>query len=51
MKHILIVEDDTALREGLTAALRNESITVHSAADIKTAKSFCFGGFYVFNKI
>jgi len=38
MKHILIIEDDTALREGLAAALRNESITVHSAADIKTAK-------------
>lgn len=38
MKHILIIEDDTALREGLTSALRNNDITTHSAADLAEAR-------------
>ena len=38
MKHILIVEDDTALREGLAAALQNDTVTVHAAADLASAR-------------
>ena len=37
MKYILIVEDDTALREGLLTALQSDSLTVHAAADLAEA--------------
>lgn len=37
MKYLLLIEDDTALREGLTVALQNESLTVHAAADLAGA--------------
>lgn len=37
MKYILIVEDDTALREGLITALQSDSLTVHAAADLAEA--------------
>ena len=43
MKHILIVEDDTALREGLVAALQNESTAVQSAADLSEARRIILG--------
>ena len=43
MKHILIVEDDTALREGLAAALQNESTAVQSAADLSEARRILLG--------
>jgi len=43
MKHILIVEDDTALREGLVAALQNESTAVQSAADLAEARRILLG--------
>ena len=43
MKHILIVEDDTALREGLVAALQNESTAVQSAADLSEARRILLG--------
>ena len=43
MKHILIVEDDTALREGLAAALQNESTAVQSAADLAEARRILLG--------
>ncbi|MBQ8334038.1 MAG: response regulator transcription factor [Clostridia bacterium] len=38
MKQILIAEDDTALREGLTAALQNDGITATAAADLAGAR-------------
>lgn len=38
MKYILIVEDDTALREGLVTALQNEAIAVHAAADLAESR-------------
>ena len=38
MKYILIVEDDTPLREGLAAALQNDTISVQSAADLAEAR-------------
>ncbi len=38
MNHILIVEDDTVLREGLAAALRNASTAVSTAADLSEAR-------------
>ena len=37
MKHILIVEDDTALREGLVTAMQSDSLTVCAAADLASA--------------
>ena len=37
MKYILIIEDDTALREGLITALQSDSLTVHAAADLAEA--------------
>ena len=43
MKHILIVEDDTALREGLAAALQNETTAVESAADLSEARRILLG--------
>ena len=38
MKHILIVEDDTALREGLLTALQSDSLSVESAANLAEAR-------------
>lgn len=38
MKYILIVEDDTALRKGLTTALQNQDRIVYSAADLAKAR-------------
>ena len=38
MKYILLVEDDTALREGLVTALQNDTISVHSAANLAEAR-------------
>ncbi|MBQ9994858.1 MAG: response regulator transcription factor [Clostridia bacterium] len=38
MKHILIVEDDTALREGLAAALQSAVFTTASAANLAEAR-------------
>lgn len=38
MKYILIVEDNTALREGLATALQNESTAVHASADLASAR-------------
>ena len=38
MKYILIVEDDMALREGLVTALQNDTISVHSAANLSEAR-------------
>jgi len=38
MKQILIVEDDTVLREGLTAAMQNDKISAKSAADLAQAR-------------
>ncbi len=38
MKYILIVEDDTALREGLITALQSDSIAVKAAADLAEAR-------------
>ena len=38
MKHILIVEDDTTLREGLAAALMNDRLLVQTAADLAEAR-------------
>ena len=38
MKYILIVEDDTALREGLVTALQSETTAVQSAADLAGAR-------------
>ena len=38
MKHILLVEDDTALREGLVTALQSDSFTIHAAADLASAR-------------
>ena len=38
MNHILIVEDDTTLREGLAAALRNAAATTCTAADLAGAR-------------
>ena len=38
MKHILIVEDDTALREGLAAALQSAVVTTASAANLAEAR-------------
>ncbi len=38
MKYILIVEDDTILREGLAAALQSETITTESAANLTEAR-------------
>ena len=38
MKHILIVEDDTALREGLAAALQSAVVTTTSAANLAEAR-------------
>ena len=37
LKYILLVEDDTALREGLVTALQNDTISVHSAANLAEA--------------
>ena len=38
LKYILLVEDDTALREGLVTALQNDTISVHSAANLSEAR-------------
>ena len=38
LKYILLVEDDTALREGLVTALQNDTISVHSAANLAEAR-------------
>jgi len=38
MKHILIVEDDTALREGLAAALQSNALTVSVVSDLASAR-------------
>ena len=38
LKYILLVEDDTALREGLITALQNDTISVHSAANLSEAR-------------
>lgn len=38
MKHILIIEDDNALREGLTTALQNVEISVCAAANLTEAR-------------
>lgn len=38
MKHILIIEDDTPLREGLTATLGNDTFTTYAAATIAEAR-------------
>ncbi len=38
MKYILIVEDDAALREGLTIALRNHDMISYSAANLAEAR-------------
>lgn len=38
MKHILIIEDDSALREGLLTALRNDGIMTHAAQDLAGAR-------------
>lgn len=38
MKYILVVEDDSSLREGLTTALQNNDITVYAAADLAEAR-------------
>jgi len=38
MKHILIVEDDTALREGLVTALQTNTMTAQSAATLTEAR-------------
>ena len=38
MKHILIVEDDTALREGLVTALQTNTMTAQSAASLAEAR-------------
>ncbi|MBQ7300243.1 MAG: response regulator transcription factor [Clostridia bacterium] len=38
MKHILLVEDDTALREGLVTALQSDSFTIRAAADLASAR-------------
>ena len=46
MKSILIVEDDTALRSGLTAALKNAELTPYSAADCAEARRMLAGSRY-----
>ena len=38
MKYILLVEDDAALRDGLSAALQSGSLVVHAAADLAGAR-------------
>ena len=38
MKYILIVEDDTILREGLVTALQNDTLSVHAAGDLSSAR-------------
>ena len=38
MKQILIIEDDTSLREGLSSALRSDTTAVHAAADLASAR-------------
>ena len=38
MKYILILEDDTALREGLVTALQNDTIAVHAVPDLASAR-------------
>ena len=38
MKHILIVEDDTVLRQGLVTALQSDRISAESAADLTGAR-------------
>lgn len=38
MNHILIVEDDTPLREGLVTALRSDTTTTCTAADLAEAR-------------
>ncbi len=38
MKQILIVEDDTALREGLSSALQSDTTAVYAAADLASAR-------------
>lgn len=38
MKSILIVEDDTALREGLKTALQSDTLSVDAAADLAGAR-------------
>ena len=38
MKYLLIAEDDTALREGLAAALQNDNLSVRTAADLSEAR-------------
>ena len=40
--HILLVEDDAALRMGLEYALQSEGFSVRSAADCKAARSILF---------
>lgn len=38
MNYILLVEDDTALREGLVTALQSDTVAVHAAADLASAR-------------
>ncbi len=38
MKQILIIEDDTALREGLSSALQSDTTAVYAAADLASAR-------------
>ena len=38
-KHILVIEDDRALNEGIAFALGREGYTVHRAYSLKEAKS------------
>ncbi len=38
MKHILIVEDDPTLRDGLAAALQSDTVSAHTAADLAHAR-------------
>lgn len=42
MHHILIVEDDTALRDGLVSALRSDTVATDGAADLKEARRLFF---------
>ena len=38
MKYILIVEDDVALREGLTNALQNNTLQAYAASNLDDAR-------------
>lgn len=42
MKYILIVEDDSALREGLVTALQSDSLAVQAAADLAEARRILY---------